>query len=65
MSEAVNKTKGRVKQAVGSLTGDEALKREGVRDENKGRIEGAIGHLKDAVKGAVKGAKEALKEVKK
>jgi len=65
MGELTNKTKGKVKQAVGGLTGDKALKREGEADERKGQVEGAVADLKHAVKGAVKDAKHALKEVAK
>ena len=61
MSEIINKTKGRVKQAVGDLTGDQKLRREGQRDELKGQIEGAV---KD-VKHVVKDAKGAVKNVSK
>ena len=58
MGEIVDKTKGKVKQAVGDLTGNKALKQEGENDEFKGKLEGAV---KD-VKGAVKDAKQALKD---
>jgi uncharacterized protein YjbJ (UPF0337 family) len=56
MGEIVDKTKGKVKQAVGDLTRNEGLKQEGENDEFKGKLEGAV---KDA-KGAVKDAKQAL-----
>ena len=61
MGEFTNKAKGRIKQAVGSLTGNKGLQQEGTDDERKGRIEGAV---KD-VGHAVKSAKHALKEVSK
>lgn len=61
MSELINKAKGRIKQAVGSLTDDQKLKREGNRDELKGTVEGAI---KDG-KHAAKDAKAALKSASK
>jgi uncharacterized protein YjbJ (UPF0337 family) len=61
MSELINKSKGKIKQAVGGLTGDQELEREGQRDERKGQVEGAVADLKHAVKGAVKDAKVALK----
>ena len=61
MGEFTNKAKGRIKQAVASLTGDKGLKQEGTDDERKGQIEGAV---KD-VNHAVKNAKHALKEVSK
>jgi uncharacterized protein YjbJ (UPF0337 family) len=58
MGEILDTTKGKIKQAVGGLTGDKELKREGENDELKGKLEGAV---KD-VKGAVKNAKQALKD---
>lgn len=54
MGEIIDKSKGRIKQAVGDLTGNKRLKREGERDELKGRAEGAIKDVKRAVKRAVK-----------
>ncbi len=65
MAEIVNKLKGRVKQAVGSLIGDEALKREGRADERKGKAEGAVKDVKHGVKVVVKDAKHAIDEVTK
>ena len=65
MSEIGKKAKGRIKQAVGSLTGDARLKEEGQREERDGRVEGAVKDLKHAVKGAMKDAKHALKEASK
>jgi uncharacterized protein YjbJ (UPF0337 family) len=58
MGEIADRTKGKVKQAVGDLTGDKELKQEGKRDEFKGKLKGAV---KD-VKGAVKDAKHALRD---
>ena len=65
MSEIVNKAKGRVKQAVGGLTGDRDLKQEGEKQEFKGKVEGAVEDVKHAVKGVVKDVKHAVKEVAK
>jgi len=65
MGELSNKAKGKIKQAVGSLTGDKKLKREGEVDERKGQVEGAVKDLKQAAKGAVKNTKSALKELSK
>jgi uncharacterized protein YjbJ (UPF0337 family) len=61
MSEYVNKAKGKVKQAVGDLTGNVGLKEEGVRDERKGQVEGVIQDVKDVVKGVAKDAKRQIK----
>jgi uncharacterized protein YjbJ (UPF0337 family) len=54
MGELIDKSKGKIKQAVGDLTGNGRLRREGQRDELKGRAEGAVKDLKRAVKRAVK-----------
>ena len=65
MGELIKKAKGKVKQAVGSLTGDKELKRDGEQDELDGKVDGAIDDLRHAVKGAKKDARHALKEVSK
>ena len=54
MGELIDKSKGKIKQAVGDLTGNGRLRREGQSDELKGRAEGAVKDLKRAVKRAVK-----------
>ena len=48
---AIDQTKGRIKEAVGKLTGDEKLRAEGKIDTAKGKIQNAIGGLKDALRG--------------
>ncbi len=50
MGEHTDKTKGHVKQAVGAITGNDKLKREGMRDEAKGHLEGVANEAKAAVK---------------
>jgi uncharacterized protein YjbJ (UPF0337 family) len=40
--------KGKVKQGIGDITGDERLKGEGMMDELKGKGEQAWGDIKDA-----------------
>ena len=42
---------GKAKEAAGSLTGDCKLKGEGKMDQGKGKIQNAIGGIKDAIKG--------------
>jgi uncharacterized protein YjbJ (UPF0337 family) len=61
MGEFVDKTKGRIKQAVGDLTGNKGLKQEGMRDERKGQVEGAV----EDVKVAAKNVEHAIKEIVK
>lgn len=46
------KTRGEVKSAVGSLTGDEALESEGKKDEVVGGVKSAGEDLKEAAKDA-------------
>jgi uncharacterized protein YjbJ (UPF0337 family) len=53
MSGAADKAKGRVKEAIGALTGDRKMKREG-------KIDQAAGNVKDAAEKAVDKAKNAL-----
>lgn len=60
MGEIIDKTKGRIKQAVGDLTGNKELKREGELDELKGKAKGAIKDLKKAGKAAKKTVTDAL-----
>lgn len=54
MAGEADKVKGRVKEAVGVLTNDKTLKREG-------KIDQVAGDIKDAAKKAVDGVKDALK----
>lgn len=61
MGEIMDKAKGRIKQAVGSLTGDEDLKQEGEREELKGALKGAIQDVKQAVKQAGAAVTKATK----
>ena len=46
-----DKTKGKVKEAAGHVTGDEKLKAEGKADQVKGKVKNAVGGLKDAARG--------------
>ena len=44
---AKDRTKGRIKEAGGALTGDKKLKREGRSNQRKGRAKEKKGDLKD------------------
>lgn len=44
--------KGEIKEAVGSITGDDSLKREGQADQVVGGVKETVGDAKDAVKDA-------------
>ena len=41
---------GKIKEAAGKLTGDEKLKAEGRADQVKGKVENAVGGMKDALR---------------
>ncbi|AWN43620.1 CsbD family protein [Methylobacterium durans] len=42
---------GKVKEGAGRLVGDEKLKNEGKLDQVKGKVQNAVGGIKDALKG--------------
>jgi uncharacterized protein YjbJ (UPF0337 family) len=63
MGEFSKKAKGRIEQAVGGLTGNRELRKEGEADERAGQVEGAVGDIKHAAKQAASDAKRAIKEV--
>jgi uncharacterized protein YjbJ (UPF0337 family) len=43
--------KGTVKEAVGKILGDKKLETEGMTDKAAGKVQNAVGGLKDAVRG--------------
>jgi uncharacterized protein YjbJ (UPF0337 family) len=47
---AMDKAKGRVKEATGALTGDKNKKSEGRADQRSGTMKEKKGHLKDLLK---------------
>lgn len=59
----MDKIKGKAKQVGGILTNDEALKREGERDEAKGKLKGIVNQAGDAVHDAVDAVKRAVKKL--
>jgi uncharacterized protein YjbJ (UPF0337 family) len=61
MGEMIDKTKGKLKQAVGAVTGDRALVQEGQNDEDKGKLEGVANGVKQAAHEVKEAVKEALK----
>ncbi len=54
MGEIIDKVKGKIKQAAGSVSGDKKLEREGKVDQAKGKVKGAVEDVKHAVKDASK-----------
>ncbi|MCA1789796.1 MAG: CsbD family protein [Thioalkalivibrio sp.] len=61
MGEHTDKAKGKIKQATGKLTDDEKMRREGRRDEVKGKISGAGKDIKDSAKEATRDAKKSAR----
>jgi len=51
---SAKQVKGEVKEGVGKAIGDAKLESEGKADKIEGRVQNAIGSVKDAVKGALK-----------
>ena len=45
----VDKTKGRIKEAAGSLTGDRSLKNEGRTDQTKAKVKDAVDKVADVL----------------
>jgi uncharacterized protein YjbJ (UPF0337 family) len=50
---AKDDAKGRIKEAGGSLTGDDSLRREGKVDKASGKVKDAVGDVSDKAKDAV------------
>jgi len=48
---SAKEAKGTVKQVIGKVTGDAKLEAEGTTDKVEGKVQKAIGGLKDALKG--------------
>jgi uncharacterized protein YjbJ (UPF0337 family) len=53
MTENVDKTKGRVKEAAGDLTDNQSLKNEGKVDKASGSVKDKVGDAADKVKDTV------------
>lgn len=60
MGEMIDKTKGKIKQAVGKVTGNDKLVREGKVDVAKGVVKGAVTDAKRAIEKAKDAAKDAI-----
>jgi uncharacterized protein YjbJ (UPF0337 family) len=58
----VDEAKGRVKEAAGSITGDDDLKNEGKLDQASSSVKDAADNIADKASGAVDKAREALKD---
>ena len=42
---------GKIKEGAGKVTGDDKLRSDGVLDQVKGKVQNAVGGIKDALKG--------------
>lgn len=60
MGEKTDQVKGRVKEAVGSLTGDAATKREGRTDRLAGEAKEKVGDASDKIEEVIDKAKDAI-----
>ncbi len=60
MDKDLDQAKGKLKQAVGDLTDNEKLEREGKADEAGGKLKEAVSRVKDKVDGAIDDAKKKL-----
>lgn len=61
MGELIDKTKGKAKQVEADLTGNKTRQVEGVIDEIKGNIKGAVAKIEDAAKNIAEKVKDAVK----
>ena len=49
-----DQTKGKVKEKVGGLTGDQKMKNEGIADQAIGKVKNMIGSAKDKIRETLK-----------
>ena len=49
-----DQAKGKVKEGVGNVTGDDKLKGEGIADQITGKIKNAVGGVKDKIRDTLK-----------
>lgn len=60
MGKEVDKAKGKIKQAVGDLTGNKDLKKQGKADERAGKAKGVVADVKDKADNVVDTVKEKV-----
>jgi uncharacterized protein YjbJ (UPF0337 family) len=63
MGEKTDQAKGRVEEAVGSLTGDTHLKRVGRSDRLAGETKAKLGHAEDKVERVIDTVKDKVEVV--
>jgi uncharacterized protein YjbJ (UPF0337 family) len=52
---SLHQAKGKVKEVAGKVTGDAKLEGEGKAEKTAGKVQNAVGGIKDTVKDAVRG----------
>jgi len=57
---AVDKAKGRIKEAAGAITDDDELREEGKIDQAVGKVKDAAGKVVDKVRDAIKDARDRI-----
>ena len=62
MGEMTDKAKGHAKEAVGDLTDDERLEREGKMDQLSGDVKGAADDAKDKVEEGVDSVRDRMRD---
>lgn len=62
MGEKTDKAKGHVKEAVGDLTDDERLEREGKLDQMSGEVKGRADDAKDKVEEGVDAIRDRMRD---
>ena len=60
MGARTDQATGRAKQAVGAVTGDEETKREGQRQEDKGKLKGGLDSFFDKAQHALEDLKHKV-----
>ncbi len=63
MAGEVDEAKGRIKKAVGELTDDDEMKRQGEIDQAAGKAKGAIDKVADEAEGAIQKVADKLQDV--
>ena len=51
---SATQAKGAIKETAGKMTGDAKLQAEGAADKAKGKVQNAVGGLKDSIKDATR-----------
>jgi uncharacterized protein YjbJ (UPF0337 family) len=57
---AIDKAKGRIKEAAGAIADDDELREEGKIDQAVGKVKDAAGKIADKVRDAIKDAKDRI-----